>query len=107
MSWVSAARHAADRPRSSIYRELQKMARPLHLVNSGSKPNDERQRRAATGNVIMDMSTVQLAQLVVAASVAYVMHITFFKPKAGDKDRMKQIAAVKYIVKQRSERWAV
>ena len=55
----------------------------------------------------MDMSTVQLAQLVVAASVAYVMHITFFKPKAGDKDRMKQNAAVKYIVKQRSERWAV
>ena len=48
----------------------------------------------------------QFAQLVVAVSVSYAMYITFFKPKAGTKQRARQAAAVKQIVKQRSERWA-
>ena len=52
------------------------------------------------------IDTAQMAQLVVAASVGYVLFITFFKPKAGEKARMRQQAAVRQVVRQRSERWA-
>ena len=50
--------------------------------------------------------TAQFAQLFMAASVGYVLYITFFRPKAGDRQRMQQVYAAKQIVKQRSERWA-
>lgn len=54
---------------------------------------------------------VQFAQIVVAASVSYALYITFFKPKAGEKQRLRQGQAskqhaAKQIVRQRSERWA-
>ena len=52
------------------------------------------------------LNPAQFAQFVVAASVSYAMYITFFKPKAGTRLRARQSAAVKQIVKQRSERWA-
>ena len=56
----------------------------------------------------MDMiEAAQFAQLLVAASVGYALYITFFRPKAGEKQRMQQVYAAKQIVKQRSERWAV
>lgn len=55
----------------------------------------------------MDMFTpAMFAQLVVAASVAYVMHITFFKPAAAPKPAGRQPARAKSVVRQRSERWA-
>jgi hypothetical protein len=60
------------------------------------------------GNLIMDMlQPAMFGQLVVAACVAYSMHITFFRPKAVDPRLAKQRAAMKDIVKQRSERWAI
>ena len=55
----------------------------------------------------MDMiEPAMIAQLVVAASVGYALHITFFKQNAAEKQRMRQVAAAKAVVKQRSERWA-
>ena len=57
--------------------------------------------------VTMDMfEPALLAQLVVAASVAYVLHITFVKQQFVQKQRARQTAALKTPVKQRSERWA-
>ena len=55
----------------------------------------------------MDMTvSAQMAQLLVAMSVGYAYYITFFRPKAGDKQRLRQVYVAKEIVRQRSERWA-
>lgn len=48
-----------------------------------------------------------VAQLVVAGSVAYVLHITFFKQQLDNQRRARQVAPLRTHVKQRSERWAV
>ena len=53
------------------------------------------------------MQPALLGQLVVAASVCYAMHITFFKTKVAERQSVRQMAPVKAQVKQRSERWAV
>ena len=50
------------------------------------------------------MDPTLIAQVVVAASVAYALRITFFQPKPVDRTR--QADAAKAIVKQRSERWS-
>ena len=47
-----------------------------------------------------------LAQLALAAIVGFTVYTTFFKPKAGEKERMRAKAAAREIVRQRSERWA-
>jgi hypothetical protein len=61
-----------------------------------------------TGDVTMDMmQPALLGQFVVAASVCYALHITFFKSTAGGKQRVRPAVPVKTAVKQRSERWAV
>lgn len=50
------------------------------------------------------MDPTLIAQVVVAASVAYALRITFFQPKLADRPR--QADALKTVVKQRSERWS-
>lgn len=50
------------------------------------------------------MDPTLIAQVVVAASVAYALRITFFQPKPAEQRRSS--VAEKAVVKQRSERWA-
>ena len=52
------------------------------------------------------MQPALLGQIVVAASVCYAMHITFFKASAVTRQRVREAAPMKTQVKQRSERWA-
>jgi hypothetical protein len=60
------------------------------------------------GDVTMDlMQPALIGQFVVAASVCYALHITFFKSTMDGKQRVRPAVRDKTAVKQRSERWAI
>ena len=45
---------------------------------------------------------IQLAQLMFAGAVATTMYVTFFRPKSGEFERLRQTEAAKQVVRSRT-----